>query len=356
MDEFAEESRLLIVDDEPQIRRVLRRLLEGRGYPCDEAGDVAEARARLRERPCALVLTDMNMPGESGLHLVRHVIRECPGTAVIMITAVDDVDLAQAALDLGAYGYIIKPFEMNEIVIGISNALRRRRLEGENRGHVDRLEQRVVERTRTLAEAMRKLERTREETIGRLATAAEFRHDETARHIQRMSLYCALIVRGLGGGEEGAELIRIASPMHDIGKLGTPDHILLKPGKLTAEEFEVMKRHAEMGHRILDGSDSDLLAAAARIAWTHHEKFDGSGYPRGLTGEAIPLEGRIAAVADVFDALTSRRVYKPALPFEEAVGILREGRGRHFDPAPVDVFLGAEAEVRRIMERHADRL
>jgi putative two-component system response regulator len=169
-----------------------------------------------------------------------------------------------------------------------------------------------------------------------------------------MSQYCALLARRHGLDEDRCELIRIASPMHDIGKIGTPDNILLKPGKFTPEEFQAISRHPEIGYRILSGSDADLLKLAAVIAWTHHEKYDGSGYPRKLVGEAIPLEGRIAAVADAFDALTSRRVYKPSFPVEQAIKIMRQGREKHFDPGLLDTFLGAMDEVLVIKEQYAD--
>jgi cyclic di-GMP phosphodiesterase len=356
-----ENKSILIVDDEEPIRRMLSRLLERHHYACKVASDATEARRQLEGQDFALILCDVNMPGESGLDLVRHVLREYPHTAAVMITGLDDPQLASIALEQGAYGYIIKPFESNEVLINVSNALRRRRLEIENQAHREHLEQTVLERTAALREAITNLERaerdirlSREETIQRLALAAEFRDDETARHVQRMSHYCALLARRYGLDEGHCELIRIASPMHDIGKIGTPDSILLKPGKFTPEEFQAISRHPEIGYRILSGSDADLLKLAAVIAWTHHEKYDGSGYPRKLKGETIPLEGRIAAVADAFDALTSRRVYKPAFPVDQAISILRQGRGKHFDPSLLDTFLDSMDQVLVIKDQYAD--
>jgi putative two-component system response regulator len=325
------------------------------------AADATEARRHLQAQEFALILCDVNMPGESGLDLVRHVLREYPLTAAVMVTGLDDPQLAGIALEHGAYGYIIKPFESNEVLINVANALRRRRLEMENQAHRDHLEQTVLERTAALREAVANLERaereirqSREETIQRLALAAEFRDDETARHVQRMSQYCALLARRYGLDADRCELIRIASPMHDIGKIGTPDNILMKPGKFTPEEFDAITKHPEIGYRILAGSDAELLKLAAIIAWTHHEKFDGSGYPRKLAGENIPLEGRIASIADAFDALTSRRVYKPAYPIEHAISIMRQNRGKHFDPALLDTFLSAMDEVLVIKDQYAD--
>jgi putative two-component system response regulator len=197
--------------------------------------------------------------------------------------------------------------------------------------------------------AQETLRRSHEETVRRLSTAAELRDDETGAHIERVSRYCELIAERLGLDPAFRDELRIASPMHDVGKIGIPDAILLKPGPLTPEERAEMERHAEIGYRVLTGSGAELLELAATIAWTHHERFDGSGYPRGLSGETIPLEGRIAAVADVFDALTSDRVYRKALPYEEAIALLRDGRGSQFDPRVVDAFLEADDEIRAIM-------
>lgn len=353
--------RILIVDDEAPIRTMLGRLLEGYGYACTLAADAAEARARLQERPFALILCDVNMPGESGLDLVTHVLASYQDTAAVMVTGLDNPQLATTALELGAYGYIIKPFESNEVLINVVNALRRRRLEIETRAHREQLEQTVLARTAELRAAIARLERaerdirqSREETIKRLAIAAEFRDNLTAKHIQRMSQYCAVLARRYGLDADRCELIRIASPMHDIGKLGTPDQILLKPGKITDEEFKIMAQHSEIGYRILADSDADLLKLAATIAWTHHEKFDGTGYPRGLAGTAIPLEGRIAAIADAFDALSSRRTYKPAYALDQTVDMMKARRASHFDPELLDLFLTDLDEIVAIRRRYPD--
>jgi len=187
-----------------------------------------------------------------------------------------------------------------------------------------------------------------------LAIAAEFRDSSTAQHIQRMSHYCELLARKLGLSPERCDLIKTASPMHDIGKIGTPDHVLLKPGKFTAAEFDVISQHAEIGYKILSGSDSELLKVASIIAWTHHERYDGTGYPRKLKGEDIPIEGRIASIADNFDALTTARVYKPAFDFEHARDLMIKERGKHFDPELLDLFLSAPEDLRRIHEQYAD--
>ncbi|HET9865908.1 MAG TPA: HD domain-containing phosphohydrolase, partial [Nitrospira sp.] len=356
-------KRVLIIDDEEPIRRLLGYMLQSHGYETVLAADAREARLRLDETPFALVLCDVNMPGESGMDLVRNIFRQHPHTAAIMVTGLDSPLLANAALEMGAFGYIVKPFESNEVLINVANALRRRRLEMENRLHRENLEDVVRTRTMALQQALEWLERSekelrlsREETIQRLAIAAEYRDSATAQHIQRMSHYCELLARRYGLSTERCDLIRTASPMHDIGKIGTPDHVLLKPGKFTQDEFNVIAQHAEIGYRILAGSDAEILNVAATIALTHHERWDGSGYPRKLKGEAIPIEGRIASVADAFDALTTARVYKPAFAFDHAVDLMSKHRGEHFDPELLDVFLASLGDIKRIHEQYADRL
>lgn len=354
--------RVLVVDDQSPIRRLLSKLLQPRGYVCTPAANAAEAQRLLEEEPFELMLCDVNMPpGRSGIELVREVLERHPDVAAIMVTAEDDTEVAETALNLGAYGYVIKPFKANELLINIFNALRRRRLEIEHRAHQEILEATVQDRTvelrRTLVhlqEAEHALREAHEETVHRLMRAAEFRDNETAQHIVRMSRFCELLARASGMNAEECELMRLASPMHDIGKIGTPDHILLKPGRLSAEAFQTMKQHAEIGYRILHGTGMPILRLGASIALTHHEKYDGSGYPRGLAGEAIPLEGRITAVADVFDALTSRRVYKPAYSVEESVALMREQRGRHLDPVLLDRFLDNLDEVGAIKREYPD--
>ncbi len=354
-------ARILIVDDEDLIRRMIARLLRRQDHDCQLAADAAEAKQKLASEPFELVLSDVNMPGESGLDLVRYVFENYPGTATVMVTGVDDPAIADVALELGAYGYIIKPFEANEVLINVANALRRRDLELERQRHRERLETEVASRTVELREAIATLEAvstdlrsSREETIQRLARAAEFRSDETALHIRRMSLHCELLARAVGLDNERCERIRIASPMHDIGKIGTPDRILMKRGKLTVDEFETMKEHAEIGYRILTGSSSQMLQLAAMIARTHHEKWNGSGYPNGLAGEDIPLEGRITAIADVFDALMNPRCYKPAFSLEKTQRIMNEGRGSHFDPDLLDRFWTKLDDVLTIQSEFAD--
>jgi putative two-component system response regulator len=353
-------ERILVVDDEEQIRNLLRRLLQSQGYSCEVAADSAEARGLLERNSFALLLSDVNMPGESGLDLAREVLVRHPDVAVVMVTGMDDRRYVDLALEHGAYGYVLKPFKPNELAINVANALRRRALEIENRSHREELEQTVLQRTAALRDTItsletseRELRRLQEEAIRRLSWAAEFRNQETGQHIVRMSAYCHLLARLAGLDAERAELLRIASPMHDVGKIGIPDAILLKPTPLTDDEHLVMQGHTVIGHRILAGSGVDLLELAATLALTHHEWVDGTGYPHGLRGDEIPVEGRIAAIADVFDALISDRIYRPAFTPDEARAVLESGRGTHFDTELLGLFLGAWDEVLAIRRRGA---
>jgi putative two-component system response regulator len=259
-----------------------------------------------------------------------------------MVTGLDDSALAQAALASGAYGYVIKPFTPNELIIAVANALRRRTLEIENRAHRETLEELVRVRTAALQSSAEQLRLSHEETVRRLAAAIEYRDYETGGHTDRMSRYACVLATHCG---LDPELMRLASSMHDVGKVGLPDSILLKPGALTADERREMEGHTEMGYAILSGSGSGLLDLAATIALAHHERFDGSGYPRGLSGEGIPIEGQIAAIADVFDALTSDRPYRVAFSVQEATSRMRRGRGTHFNPALLDMFFAAIDEI-----------
>jgi putative two-component system response regulator len=311
-------ERILVVDDDAQARAMVVRILEREGYRTTVVEDARQAHDRIDGAPFDLLVCDVDLPGESGLALVENALARDEQLSALMISGLDEVTLAERALDAGAYGYVVKPFSANDLLIGVLGALRQRR------GRLDAIEE---------------LKATRQETIQRLCTAVEARDPHAAPHIQSVSAYCWRIARDLDLARARCDVIRVASAMHDVGKIGIPEAILLKPGPLTPAERVEMERHAEIGYRVLAGSSARLLQVAATIAWTHHEKFDGSGYPRGLAGEDIPIEGRIAAVADVFDALTRDRVYRPRLPREKAVSIMHEGRGSHFDPVVLDLFM-----------------
>ncbi|MBU1564090.1 MAG: response regulator [Proteobacteria bacterium] len=327
-----ERQRILIVDDERQIRGVIAAIVEMEGYFYSLAEDAESALEILAQQHIDLLISDINMKAMSGLDLLGITTRRYPDLAVIMVTGVDDRETAIETLHMGAYGYVTKPFQSNELIINIANALRRRQLEIENRRHREELEILVEERTRELF-------KSREESIHILSKAAEFRDNETAKHTIRMGHYSEQLARFCELPESFCQRIKNAAPLHDVGKIGISDTILLKPGKLTVEEFAIMKTHCEIGFRILSESTSDILSLGAEIALNHHEKYDGSGYPRGLSGENIPITGRIGAICDVFDALTTERVYKKAIPSDQAFLIMSEGRSTHFDPRIIDHFL-----------------
>jgi putative two-component system response regulator len=332
-------QKILVVDDEQPIRDIVRRLLARAGYVCAAVESGAAATELLAAEPFALLLADLQMPGESGLELISRVRHDYPDTATIMVTGVDDPALAEAALKLGAFGYIVKPFSPTELSIQVMNALVRRDLEIARRLERERLEQTVEARTLELRIALENVKRSGEETATRLAAAVEARDHETAEHIARVGSHSALVAQRLGLPQEHCELIRRASTLHDIGKIGVADELLLKPGPFTAEERREMQRHAQIGYDILTGSSLELLELAAAIAWTHHERVDGMGYPRGLAGTEIPLEGRIVAVVDVYDALTTNRPYRTALTHSDALTLLAAGRASQFDPIVLDAFL-----------------
>lgn len=347
--------RLLVVDDEEPLRRWAERVLTEHGFRCETAGDVAQARRSLEEGEFELALLDINLPGESGLRLLADIRSEHAECAVVMVTGEDSIELATAAIEHGAYGYLIKPVLAGELLINVANALNRRRQDLENRQLLMALQVTAAERADSLAQAVEDLRvsqtnvrASQAETILRLARLVEFRDEDTGRHLQRMSGYCAILARCGGIDPERCELIRLASQLHDVGKVAIPDSILLKPGRLTAAEMQTMRDHCQIGYEMLAGSNSEMVRLGATIARSHHEWWDGSGYPLALAGEAIPLEGRIAAIADVYDALTTDRVYRPAFPQKIAVEMMQAERGTHFDPALLDCFLRAMPELESV--------
>lgn len=337
-------ARILIVDDEPYIREILSRWLIDEGYDCEQAANAESAMATLSRVDIELMISDIRMPGRSGLELLDEAKARFPDLAVIMLTAVDDRETAMRTLEAGAFGYVIKPFDRNELLISVVNALERRRLSLMSSHYQHRLENDVRERTSQL--------RLREEEVAlRLITAAEHRDAETGAHIRRIGLYSEIIALARGWDETAAEELRLAAPMHDVGKIGIPDNILLKPGSLTSREFSVIERHTTMGAAILAGSHIPMLRLARQIALTHHERWDGGGYPVGIADEEIPEEGRIVAVADVYDALVHTRIYRPAMSEQQALQIMKRARGRQFDPDIFDTFLDVLPQLRDVRQR-----
>jgi len=356
-------STVLVADDNASLRALLATTLQIEGYRVVLAEDGVSALEVLQSESVDVVLLDVLMPEMDGIEVLRR-IRSNQDTShipVVIITASQDRAIRIAGREAGCDDFIGKPFDSNELLIRIRNLVRIKLYQEHLVRSNEALARRVQEGTRELGSVLRLLEEaneevrlSREEIIRRLARAAEFRDDETARHDQRMSHFSALIATKLGLDARKCELIRIASLLHDIGKIGISDTILLKPTQLTSAEFEKMKKHAEIGYRMLAGSRFEMLKVAATVAWTHHERYDGGGYPRRIAGEDIPIEGQIAAVADVFDALTSNRVYRQACPVDEALSMLKNGRESQFAPQPLDAFCDSMDQVLEIRDRYSD--
>lgn len=326
---------VLIVDDDATNLALCSYLLEALPDVTPiEAADPAEALDWCRDNDPDVVLLDYMMPGMDGMQFLRG-FRDLPGkdaVPVIMITADSEVGVSHQALQLSANDFLTKPVNKVELRARVSNMLTLRQAHLNQTTRADRLDEEVRRATTSLLAR-------EEETVHRLSRAAEFRDPETGAHLLRMANYTHHIAARLGLPDSEQLLLLAAAPMHDIGKVGIPDHILLKPGRLDAEEMAIMRRHPQIGADILKDSTSPLLQAAAKIALAHHERYDGNGYPYGLKGDAIPLYARIVAVADVFDALTSARPYKPAWSLGRARAFLEENSGSHFDPACVEAFL-----------------
>jgi len=354
--------KVLIVDDDEDFGLSTARMLTDRGYSCFAAATSREARIVLdAEADIPLVLCDVNIPGESGIDLLTELAADFPDLAVIMTTVVDDLRIADRAFALGAFGYVIKPFDANELMINLASAVRRRDLETTHRHHVDALEQ-TIARTRMLGRVVEGIEGRAgpsaggdEEVIDRLSRAVSLRDEETGQHIERMSRFSVLLADKVGFRDLSPEHIRLATALHDVGKIGVADVILLKPGALSTPERLAMQRHAQIGYQLLRDSTSELLKIGADVALAHHEWWDGGGYPRGLQGVEIPELARIAAVADVFDALTSDRVYRAALPLDEATTIMANLGGSQFDPRLIDAFFASMDEISSVRAAYPDR-
>jgi putative two-component system response regulator len=343
--------RVQIVDDNPTnlhlFRSIIKTLSSDVVVECHL--DPVAALESCRQALPDLILVDYMMPRLNGHEYIAELRRmpKARDVPIVMITAANDTPVRHRALDLGATDFVTKPVDVYEMKARLANLLELRRSSQGLRDHNQILAEEVAKATSVIAQREHEL-------IVRLSKAAEFRDPETGAHISRMANYSLIIAEGLRLTAEECDLILQSAPMHDVGKLGIPDGILLKPGKLDADEFAIMQTHTTIGHAILRDSSSQLIALGAEIALTHHEKFDGSGYPAGLAGETIPLPGRIVAVADVFDALTSERPYKPAWTVERARALLEENRGSHFDPACVDAFLADWERALEVRERFAD--
>jgi len=343
-------AEILIVDDEPIIREILTRKLRDSGYSPIPAENAFEALNTMREHPCSLVLSDIMMPGMDGIALLKALRAAYPDTAVVMITAVSNVSMAIEALREGAYDYLIKPFNLEEVVLSVRNALEKRRLILENRLYQEHLGEIVKaqteeirqlltteqERICELNKAVEEIDVTHSATLDALSTALDYRDNETEGHSQRVVRYSLEIGSVLGLERHDLEILGRGTLLHDIGKIGVPDAVLWKPGKLTDEEWIEMRSHMEYGYRML--KHIPFLRDAAMIMLHHHERFDGTGYPQGLKEHDIVIGARIFAIADTYDAMTTDRPYRKALTDQDAREEIARCCGSQFDPAVVEAF------------------
>ncbi|HSM37487.1 MAG TPA: HD domain-containing phosphohydrolase [Longimicrobiales bacterium] len=331
-----ESARILIVDDEPANVRLIERILRGDGFHhLVSTTDPTEVLTLFaREKP-DLILLDLWMPEKDGFQVLEDLVPWIPQDSylpILVLTGDTSSDVKARALQGGARDFLTKPFSPGEVLLRIRNLLETRMLHLRLEVHNHLLEEMVRERTRDLQQA-------RFEILERLARAAEYRDDQTGEHTRRVGEMAGHLAARIGAPAEHVELIRRAAPLHDVGKIGIPDGVLLKPGRLSSKELDLMRQHCLIGANLLSGSGVPLLDVAATIALTHHERWDGTGYPEGLEGESIPLAGRVVAVVDVYDALVHERPYKAAFTQEEAMAELEQGRGTHFDPQVVEAFL-----------------
>lgn len=334
-------GRILVADNEPSVRKVLRRWLLAAGYKCEAAASAAQALLLLNRKPFSLLLiTDVGMTNTTGINLLEMVRRRDPDLAVVILTTTDDQEPTTRALELGAYGCALRPFEKNEILDQVASALRAR--EPGNREHEHPAGK------WTVFDRMADGRTSPEEVVCRLVAAQESCPGETGPHIRRVSLFAEEISRRIGYAPAQRNMLRLAASLHDIGKIAVPTSILLKRGPLSPSEWETLKSHTAIGERILGGTDMPVLVAAGEIALHHHERWDGRGYPCGLQETGVPESARIVAVADAYDALVHDRVYRPAVSHEAAVQLMSRERAGQFDPEIFSAFVESLPQIRRI--------
>ena len=330
-------AHILIVDDEQMIRSLLSDILKTGHHTCALAADASQARKCMRTVSFDLILCDINMPGETGLEFIRYTASKFPDTPAVMVTAIDDPMIAEVALKIGVYDFIVKPFAPNGVLISVANALRRRQLEIDNRVYREGLEKIVEERTAALRDSMQKITKALKGSIQAIARTVETRDPHTAGHQQRVANLASAIAEEMLLSDDRIYGIRMAGLIHDLGKVAIPTGILNKPGRISNIEFELIKTHSRVGYNIL--KDIDFPWPIAQVVLQHHERMDGSGYPLGLTGEKIILEARILAVADVVEAMASHRPYRPALGIDKALKEITQNRNNLYDAGIVDICL-----------------
>jgi putative two-component system response regulator len=340
--------QVLVVDDDAVTRDLVSLWLENEGLACAAVEDAEAAWDFFQQHDVPLVTLDLGLSGVSGMELLTRIRRCSADTEIVVLTAGSEASTAIEALTEGAFAYLIKPVRPAELVLQVRRGLERRRWCRERQDYMERLERSVCEQTIETQLAQ-------EEIIHRLTMASLYRDEETPAHIRRIGLFSEALALAAGWPLGRAEQLRLAAPMHDVGKIGIPDAVLRKPGRLMPAEYELMKTHTTIGARMLAGSRSDVLQTAELIAHSHHERWSGSGYPRGLSGAAIPEPARFVAIADVYDALTHDRIYRRALRENEVLKIMREGHGVHFDPRLLDCFLEVLPDFRRIAAENPDQ-
>jgi putative nucleotidyltransferase with HDIG domain len=338
-------EKVLVVDDEEAIREVISTLLQAQGFECTTSSNGKLGLEAFRKDTFDLVLSDIVMPEMDGLKLLNELRLDDPDVPVIMVTAMHDISIALEAIRAGAYDYILKPFEKDQLYLSVRRALEHRSLVLENRTYQSDLEQLVAERTQQLSIALQDLEQSYDYTLEALGGALDAKDAETEGHCQRVTAFTITIARAMGVEKRLLRHIARGAFLHDIGKMGVPDSILTKPGPLTAEEREIMRRHCDIGYAVLERIP--FLKEAAEIVLSHQECYDGSGYPRGLKGEQIPLGARIFAVADTLDAMISDRPYRKALPISAARDEIQRFSGKQFDPRVVEVFMAQPEKLWR---------
>jgi putative nucleotidyltransferase with HDIG domain len=346
--------RILVVDDDPAIRELLTTKLKLSGFIPRSCGSGEAALRILSRESFDGIISDLNMPGISGLELLKEARRLVPRTAFLMATGVSDVAVGIAAMKQGAADYILKPFQMEAVVVSLRRAVEVKRMEAELEEYRNRLEGMVEQRTIQLRSAMQRIEFTYDETLEALAAALDLRDNETAGHSRRVTLYSLEMAKRLNFSCDQLKQLERGAYLHDIGKIGIPDSILLKPGKLSPEETAIMRTHVRIGYKLM--SRVAFLASAAEIVLTHQEFYDGTGYPQGLAGEEIPLGARIFSIADTMDAMMSDRPYRQGRPYAVARAEIQHESGRQFDPQVVATFLAISEETWVAIRREAARM